>query len=323
MPRLPRYSSFVDRIDLDALYEALEWEPIRSDKDEDIGYCLDTHGLHKHGDTTGKLAISRTKKVYNCWVCGGGSLLKLAMETQNLGEEAATEWLHQFASSEQITEARIKDRLESILTVEKADPKPMPYYNERVLEQWLGDQRQAYYAYRHISQEVLDYFKCGLKYQDRTYALVLPHYWDKRLVGWQSRWLGSNRTKPKYENTPDFPRYNTLWGYHFAMEQTEAPIVVESVLTALYLISEGYPAIATFGAQLTDQQLKLLRVFQAGVQLAPDNDNPGIVWRDRATRYLKRYIPVLHVPPVGIAGDDLGDLKPEFLSTHLCDVTLA
>ncbi|MDB5280843.1 MAG: hypothetical protein JWR61_5798, partial [Ferruginibacter sp.] len=76
-------------------------------------------------------------------------------------------------------------------------------------------------------------------------------------------------------------------------------------------------AIATFGSQVTQQQLKLLRVFQNGVMLAPDNDIAGTNWRTTLSEYLTRYIPVLHVPVVPGGGNDLGDLHPDELPVHL------
>lgn len=60
-----RYYDFVDDLDLEAFYDAIGFEPINHIKDNDIGYCL-FPGNHANGDTTGKFAIHREKKVYNC-----------------------------------------------------------------------------------------------------------------------------------------------------------------------------------------------------------------------------------------------------------------
>jgi hypothetical protein len=83
------------------------------------------------------------------------------------------------------------------------------------------------------------------------------------------------------------------------------------------LISQGYPAIATFGAQVTDEQIKLLRVFQAGLMLAPDHDPPGELWRRRLIHGLIKFIPLLDIPLVDGSGSDLGDLEPDDISLHL------
>ena len=75
--KTPKFSAFVDDIDIDAFEEQIGFDVLRTHRDEDIGQCPDYWGLHAHGDTTGKFAINREKKVYHCFVCGGGSLLSL------------------------------------------------------------------------------------------------------------------------------------------------------------------------------------------------------------------------------------------------------
>ena len=69
---MARYSQFVNRIDIDAVEQELDFEVLREENGNDIGYCVLPYGLHNNGDTTGKLAIHRDKKVYNCWVCETG-----------------------------------------------------------------------------------------------------------------------------------------------------------------------------------------------------------------------------------------------------------
>ena len=94
-----RYSDFENRIDIDAFEEAIGFEPIETRSGNDVGHCPDWQGLHSHGDTTGKFAIHRDKKVYNCWVCGGGSILSLAMEINDMDMQEATDWLFKFTET--------------------------------------------------------------------------------------------------------------------------------------------------------------------------------------------------------------------------------
>lgn len=326
--RTLKYADFADRIDYDSLYEDLGWEPISSDK-EDKGYCLMPQN-HTHGDTSGKLAINREKGVYNCWVCGGGSILSLAMEVKDLNYQDATAYLYQFvdmASNESAEE--FYRRIERLMELPSVDRKPLPFFNERVLT-WVG--WHEWFGERHIAPEVAEYFRLGVSDKHRKYnpnegewvgpAAIFPHFWKGKLVGWQERWLTETpRWVGKYTNTTDFPRHTTVWGHDFAIGQEKPPIIVESVATALMLISEGYPAIATFGSQITTDQLRHLRVFQQGIMLAPDNDGAGTKWLETLTEYLERFIPILHVPVVYGHGSDLGDLHPDELSTHLRGVT--
>lgn len=334
MPKL-RYVDFASRIDLDKLYEAIGFEPTSSKGDEDTGQCPDLWGMHKNGDQTGKFSVNRDKKVYNCWVCGGGSLLSLAMEFSGDDPEEATHWLYQFTQTEQ-TQEEFVDEMESLL----ADPDDrvpvMPYYNERVLNRWSEDIPAWFLKQRHISEDVAKQYKlryvaeatrfCPKGIGDDNYvgpAIVFPHYWRGRLVGWQQRWLDDARPKwiPKYTNTPDFPKSETVYNYDDSQFAGRPIVLVESVPTVLYLLSLGYPAIATFGGP-KESQLKLLRTLKQGIIIAPDNDDPGIMGRDNITHYLERYIPIEWVAPVDKGpGADLGDLKPDEVRQHLASAT--
>jgi DNA primase len=317
-----RYSEFVDYLDLDSIYDALEWSPESSKGDEDIGYCLDPWGLHKNGDTTGKLAINRTKKVYNCWVCEGGSMLDLVMAVKDMNTTEATEWLYQFTRPRNLSPDEFYDEIDTLLSYGPTEPKPAPYFNHRVLDKWTENDHE-WFSERGISQEVREYFKLGYDpfHERRTRkapAIVIPHFWKGKLVGWQERWLDGQ--KPKYTNTEDFPRHETVWGYDFAIEQQEQPFVVESVPSALFLLSHGYPAVATFGGEVTVEQMKLLRVFQQGIIVAPDNDAIGRGWVSNpgnVVRVLQRFVPVLVAPYVAGDGADLGDLTADELPLHL------
>ena len=82
------YSEYSPRIDVDEFEESIEFQFIEEDgKGNDVGYCPDPWGMHKHGDSTGKFAIHREKKVFNCWVCGGGTLLSLGMAVWDMSED--------------------------------------------------------------------------------------------------------------------------------------------------------------------------------------------------------------------------------------------
>lgn len=327
-----RYGDFVDQIDLDAVYEELGWSPERTHLDEDIGFCPDLHARHNNGDTTGKFAFNRNKKCYNCWVCGGGSLLSWVMESKDLDIQDATSWLYDFTKPKKISAEDFYSEIEVLLEVGKPEHKNMPFFNDKVIEKWRNNSHR-WFAERRIDPEVASYFKLGFDAEHIKYGpkgnytgpcIILPHFWKGKLMGWQERWLSQERPPwvGKYTNTSDFPRNETLWGYDFALKSSQQPIIVESVTSALYLISEGYSAIATFGASVSAEKMALLRVFNQGVILAPDNDPAGYAWLNDPGKitlhgYLERYIPTLVVPYVEGSGADLGDLEPDQLSLHL------
>lgn len=311
-----KYSDFAHRIDIDALEEAIGFEALETVNGEDRGYCPLPWNMHKSGDTTGKFSINREKHVYNCWVCDGGSLLSLAMAMQSMDPEAATTWLYQFVLSEDASNDAL-DEIDRRFGGRK-ERRVAPYFNQRVLDSL--DATHPWFLERNIDTSIAKFFGAGYDAmatkwgRDEQYtgpAVVLPHWYDGRLVGWQHRWLDDERPKwvAKYTNTPDFPREWTLWGYDACVENACVPVVVESVPTAMRLWSLGQPSLATFGSNLNPDQLLLLRGFLSGVVAAPDNDKPGVKWLGKIQEYLDRYVPVYVCEAVGENGNDLGDIS--------------
>lgn len=349
-----RYSNFADRIDIDALEEALDIEPIDHPTPyEDRCYCPLPWNSHSNGDTTGKFSINREKGVYNCWVCGGGSLLDLAMAMRNEDMEPATKWLYQFANREE-TDDEFLDELDRLLADPEERQPTMPYFNEHVLTrfadpieealEWNGEEKVPFLERRGIARTTA--VKFSLRYnataarplKDVGYhgpAIYFPHFWRGKLVGWQQRWLDREEDRPrhvpKYTMTPDFPKNETLFGFDHAraylrLDPKTSIVVVESVPSALFLWSNGQPSVATFGSSVDESQLKLLRMFPHLI-LAPDNDLPknpgavpaGIKWLNLCAGYLERFTRVEALPVLDGAGADIGDLAqtPEILSDYL------
>lgn len=330
-----RYEDFADRINVDAFEEAIGFSPEYERNGNDVGYCLWPEN-HANGDTTGKFAIHREDKVYNCYVCGGGSLLSLAMETQDMDVEDAVHWLYQFCEEDMRSDSEFVDEFLSAFEDVQERISSLPYFNARVLERFEKEPVPDWYLEeRGILPEVAA--EAGLLYSSAIErrsppngkfaeaddyvgpGLIFSHYWKGRLVGWQTRWLEEDRPEwiPKYTNTTEFPKETTIYGYDQAMYATGPVVVVESPPSSLFVRSCGYPCVATFGSNVNPAQMRLLRRFSNGVILAPDHDIPrdpnakgaGYKWRDSLTEYLKRYVEVWHLPPAGEKpGADIGDI---------------
>lgn len=330
MPKKLRYSNFYHRIDVDAFEDAIGFETLEQRDGNDVGQCPDYWGLHKHGDTTGKFGIEREKRLYNCWVCGGGTLLSLAMEAKQMDADEATNWIHQFAEDGPISDDSFKNEFAAKLTEEVEEKQPLPWFNPRVLDRY--DTHHEWFDERGITNVVRQYFHAGYnptamrrakKEGDEDYVgpvIVLPHFWGGKLVGWQQRWLDEDRPKriPKYTNSPDFPKDETIFNYDMCVHIPGRIVVVESVPTAMYLTALGIPTVATFGSNVTENQMRLLRSFRDGVSLWPDYDAPGAKWIESLRLYLDPYIPVWEIDPAWEKGEgaDPGDLNPERVMLH-------
>ena len=342
MSRL-RYSEFYDRINVDAFEEAIDWSPEYTRGDNDVGFCVWPEN-HAHGDTTGKFAIHREERLYNCYVCGGGTLLSLVMELKGLDIEEATSWIYQFCQDDLRTDGDfLNEFLNDFQDVEERVDS-MPYFNDRVLDRFDDELEEAeewdpdleryvpFFERRAIDLGVAIVMgvrfsksisrpapKRGKFADDNDYlgpGVVFPHYWNNRLVGWQTRWLDENRPEwvPKYTMTSDFPKETTVFGWDTARRfSNDQIIVVESIPSALFAMSAGYSAVCTFGSSVNAAQLRLLRRLQGGVVVAPDNDPAGVKWTRQIVDYLSGYVPVYVGALIPGEKSDLGDLakKPD------------
>jgi DNA primase len=121
-----------------------------------------------------------------------------------------------------------------------------------------------------------------------------------------------NDGSPKYQNTPDFPRAKVLYNWE---GREGLPVIVESPMS---VVSKdhlpGYHFIATFGAQVTDAQLRIMQGLEP-VVLWFDNDPAGWNATSQVGDYLVSYTDVFVVnsPWNGDAGDLDEDTTIELL----------
>ena len=354
-----KYSEFRDQLDIDAIEEAIGFEPLYESRGNDVGYCPFPEN-HTHGDTTGKFAIHRERKVWNCFVCGGGDLASLVMLLRNTEYDEAITWLFQFASGEdRRSDHEFVSYMVGLLSDEEKSQTMLPWFNPRVLDRF-SDARDYFVVERGISPEIVQKYSLRFAEQavkpapmktihDRTRikigkdyigpAAIWPHHWQGRLVGWQYRWLDFDKAHTKtpqwlskWSNTTDFPKQETIFNYAEALRADQPVLCVESVATALFALTYDIPAVAYFGSKPTAIQLRWLRRFQTGLIFAPDNDigktRDMIAGHLKETiSYLEAFVPLYLADPVqSKAGADLGDYAqtsdPEaYLREHLAERT--
>jgi len=309
-----KFRDFASLIDLDAVFEEIGWEPIETKGAEMRGKCPDYWDLHKNGDRTGKFFFNRNKVIGHCFVCGKCSLPMMVEATFDMDYSQALNWLYRFTDK---NDDGVIAHLESLFRSTQKEEKILPNLNSVILDKWEGT--HEWFAGRGINETTRKRFRLGFSLKALLAtkenilegpAIILPHFWKANLVGWQNRWL--NEGFPKYSNTKAFPREDTIWGLDEASLDPQAPIIVESITTALKLISLGYSAIATFGARVTPAQAANLKIFSEGIILAPDNDSAGALWTHSIYDELSSYLPIWQIPPEGELGEDIGD-SPELI----------
>ena len=182
---------------------------------------------------------------------------------------------------------------------------------------------------RGISLQVLNEMRIG--YDPREIKITIPHFWKGDLLGWQKRAMtsskypmtpdvvdedGSTRPAPKYQNSLNLPKAETLYNYDNVVE-TEPLFVTESPLSVLKGKTYGKEfsnVVATFGAKVTDNQLKWLKKFPV-IYLAFDPDFAGHIGTVRMARYLVNYsnVKVMEFP----SDYDFGSVSRANLQTSL------
>jgi len=109
-----------------------------------------------------------------------------------------------------------------------------------------------------------------------------------------------------YEYREEFPDYilrphEHLWGEDklAAREDSDTPveriILCEGFKAALWVIQNGYFALALAGTRIYDEQIRTLSRFYAHVTLFLDNDEAGIKGTDKAIEKLISQVPKLDV----------------------------
>lgn len=237
-----------------------------------------------HDERNPSASLNYKKLVYNCLGCqSNGGLLWFIAACRGIPGPAARDWLAKESCAgpdwDVGTLLAIIDAMEQSVN---RRPAPIPRMSERAIAPWmvihpyLTDPVDAVPRGRGVPKENVRALRVG--YAERfpmdgegrtSERVVFPHWWRGDLVGWQSRRLYDDGT-PKYLSTGDFPRDRTLYRYD---AKRSTALVVESPMSVLRHMHH-LPIEATFGAEVTDAQVRLIGEHRR-VVLWMDNDDAG------------------------------------------------
>lgn len=282
-------------------------------KGEIIHSCL-IPGGHRNGDRRPSASLNFKRLTFNCLGCGaqGGLLWFIATCRGDDDLNAARAWLGEetgFGGTVMETNKLI-EILEAIFAQQSASPSVMPVFPESTLEPWTHEGIHPYMTHtgnfgpiqcRGIPEENCRRFRIGYaaeypmgfsedEHGNRTprptqERIVIPIFWEDRLVGWQARAIRPG-DEPKYKNSVECPRDRVLYGW----EPGQDIVLVESPMSVLRHCHHQ-PMVASYGAQLTDAQLRVLQRARS-VTIWFDPDFSGWSGTQRAITELKRYLPV-------------------------------
>lgn len=326
---MANYDDIAETIRLDEVLNALGVRVERIRNGNHWGDCP------LHPDNNTHFSCDEDTLLWNCYVCNeGGRLPKLIIRALELEDDQfesawqkAVEWLIPFSDGEIADDSdneehqkrmdRIWNKVETKVTRSRGEQ--MPIFNKRVLAN-LELPDQATLAKWNILPDTAEVFGVGYdpERERGDYvgpAIVIPHWFKGKLVGYQERWLAPEEERPKYvpkyTNSDDFPKKSTLFNWDRAAKMGDTVIVVESAMSVVRLWEVGYDAVATFGASVSDQQIRLLRSFDKGVWISYDNDPAGLKAIRQVTDKLAGEIPVRVLPVPEGENSDIADLPED------------
>ena len=142
-----------------------------------------------------------------------------------------------------------------------------------------GDEDKAQYLIdRGYTVETLEYFEVG--YSSKKDRIVIPVRNEGfKVLGFVGRTVHKN-VEPKYMNSKGLPKKDILFNLQNA-KKFGSVVVTEGPLDACMVHQCGFPnVVATFGANVTDKQVSLLREYFDSIVIFSDNDAAGWSMRD-------------------------------------------
>lgn len=272
----------------------------RYDRNELIHGCL-VGTDHTDQDRNPTASLNFEKLTYRCLGCQAkGGILWLIATVRRCTWDEARSWLNTATGSggQLMSLAQLLEFHDALYTPVVAR-HAMPRHDPEILAPWLNASH-PYFAQRGILQGTAEAFRLG--YDPVEDSAIIPHFWKHELVGWQKRRLSGDG--PKYVSTEGMPKDSTLFNYD---AKAVHAILVESPMSVLRHAPEVHME-ATFGAGVTDRQVKLATAHYERLILWMDNDKAG--WN--ATRsIIERASPYCPVWVVDSPFEgDPGDLSP-------------
>lgn len=276
-----------------------------------------------HTEKTPSFTVSPAKGIYKCFGCGkAGNSVNFLMEHEHLSYPEALRQLakkyfieiqEELESPEQMLAEGEKESLmhatafaqqffsKTLLETDEGKAIGLSYFkergfDERVIEKFqLGYSPEEWNGFTKTALEngfKLDYLvTTGLtiskedQHYDRFRGRVMfpVHNVSGRVIAFGGRTLSTDKTKPKYVNSPESEIYhksNVLYGIYFAKSSiisNDNCFLVEGYTDVISMHLAGVEnVVASSGTSLTVDQIKLIRRYTPNITILYDGDAAGI-----------------------------------------------
>lgn len=264
-------------------------------------------GRHANQDHDPTAALNYKKLTFKCLGCKrSGGLLWFIAEHRGTPAADARTWLAQETGTdgEAMDLSALLRYFDALYGGTGSGREPMTIYAEETLAPWAllhpwvtdpiqHDAQGRSVGGRGIPEESALRFRVGYAEEyfmgtgmPTSERIVIPHFWQGALVGWQARRLCADGS-PKYKASTSFPRDTTVFNYD---PDADWALVVEAPLSTVAHDAGDLHLESTFGANVTDYQARLLARHKR-VVFWFDNDHAGweayaglVDWRGRQTK---------------------------------------
>jgi len=276
-----------------------------------------------HNEKTPSFTVSPSKGIFKCFGCGkAGNAVNFLMEHEHLSYPEALRYLakkyfidikEEQETPEQIQMQGEKESLytasafaqkffsETLINTNEGKAIGLSYFKERGFdekiiekfqlgyspEEWDSFTKSALsngYKLEYLVNSGLTISKDNQNYDRFRGRVMFPiHNLSGRVIGFGGRILSSDKTKPKYVNSPESEIYhksNALYGIFFAKTAIIAHdncFLVEGYTDVISLHLSGIEnVVASSGTSLTTEQIKLIRRYTPNITILYDGDAAGI-----------------------------------------------
>lgn len=260
-----------------------------------IRACCKIHG----GSNPTAFVINTETSYWYCHTggCGGGDAFTLVQVMEEIDFPASVRWLASFFQVN-IENLQITERKQAHIKEMKAWIKAMQSRKKReIVEYSIAEEVKDVKKFRRFQAETLKHFGLGwvasitlISNQGKTYTLknrlVFPIMQNGVQIGVSLRRVAKT-DNPKWSHQPnDMDTSELLYNYDMVQGEPEVTIV-EGIPDVWAYYEIGVPAVATFGAHLTEEQYRLIMRLGSDIVLSYDNDEAGNLATTKATEMLK------------------------------------
>lgn len=274
-----------------------------------------------HGERTPSFNVNPARNIFVCFGCGKkGDAITFLKEHEQMGFQESLRWLAKKyniqiqeveRTPEQIAEMQLADSLyivndfglqhfqEQLFDTDEGKSVALSYFRQRGLREdtirafglgYAPDERDRLLRRAKATGHNVELLKkVGLCSQDghrdffRGRVMFAIHNLSGKVAAFAGRTMSSDKTVPKYINSPETEIYvknKILYGAFQAkksIRQHDECILVEGYMDVISLYQAGVEnVVASSGTSLTEGQLQLIRRNTSNLKILYDGDAAGI-----------------------------------------------